>query len=291
MNAKRWTVLSFGLAAAVLVIGLCVSFGLATAAEGPAVPPAEAPKAEPPLPPGPAPKMPVAGEAPAGKAAPAAAPAGEAETTEPAKKTRTVLDTLKAGGIIGFVIIALSFVALSLIIEHTVSIRRDKLCPDELSQELEDYFNQEQYEEALELCNVEKNILTDVVRSGLSRIDSGYERMQEAMAEAGEESSVALQQKISYLSLIANIAPMLGLLGTVRGMISTFARIADAGTTVKPSILAGGINEALVTTFLGLTVAIPVMCAYQFFSNRVTRIVLESSTIISDMMERFKPAK
>lgn len=291
MNAKRWTALSFGLAAAVLVIGLCVSFGLATAAEGPGAPPAEEPKAKTaPALPGPAPKVP-AGEDPAGKAATPAPPAGEAETTEPAKKTRTILDTLKAGGIIGFVIIGLSFVALSLIIEHTVSIRRDKLCPDELSQELEDYFNQEQYEEALELCNVEKNILTDVVRSGLSRIDSGYERMQEAMAEAGEESSVALQQKISYLSLIANIAPMLGLLGTVRGMISTFARIADAGTTVKPSVLAGGINEALVTTFLGLTVAIPVMCAYQFFSNRVTRIVLESSTIISDMMERFKPAK
>jgi biopolymer transport protein ExbB len=215
---------------------------------------------------------------------------GEALVSPP-KKTRTVLQTINAGGVIGYVIIGLSFVALSLIIEHAVSIRRDKLCPQELGNELEDYFNQEQYEEALELCNVERNLLTDVVRAGLSRIDSGYERMQEAMQEAGEESTVALQQKISYLSLIANISPMLGLLGTVRGMVRTFGEIAMAGQTVKPAQLAGGINEALITTLLGLTVAIPVMCAYQFFSNRVTRITLESSTTVSDMMERFKPAK
>jgi biopolymer transport protein ExbB len=110
------------------------------------------------------------------------------------------------------------------------------------------------------------------------------------MLEAGEEANVALQQKISYLSLIGNISPMLGLLGTVNGMVGAFGKIAVM-TVVKPSVLAANINEALVTTLLGLVVAIPVMCAYQFFSNRVTRIVLESSTVVSDLMERFKPAK
>jgi len=207
------------------------------------------------------------------------------------KAERTsVLETIKKGGFIGYVIIGLSFIALSLIIEHAVTIRREKLCPTELSNELEEYFNEEQYEEALELCNVERNLLTDVVRSGLSRIDSGYGRMQEAMEESGEEASVSLQQKISYLSLIGNISPMLGLLGTVSGMVGAFGKIARM-TVVKPAALASNINEALVTTLLGLTVAIPVMCAYQFFSNRVSRIVLESSTVVSDLMERFKPTK
>jgi biopolymer transport protein ExbB len=212
-------------------------------------------------------------------------------TEEPERKRTSVLDTINKGGFIGYVIIALSFVALSLIIEHAVTIRREKLCPTDLVSELEEYFNEEQYEEALELCNVERNLLTDVARAGLSRIDTGYERMQEAMQEAGEEASVALQQKISYLSLIGNISPMLGLLGTVSGMVKAFGKIGAMGATVKPALLAADINEALVTTLLGLTVAIPVMCAYQFFSNRVTRIALESGTIISDLMERFKPAK
>ncbi|NQT89438.1 MotA/TolQ/ExbB proton channel family protein [bacterium] len=230
-------------------------------------------------------------DAEAPEEAPAEADAPEEDDDAPKTKAKTsVLDTIGKGGTIGYIIIFLSFVALSLIIEHAVSIRRDKLCPPELANELEEYFNEEQYEEALELCNVEHNMLTDVVRAGLSRIDAGYERMQEAMQEAGAEAAVGLQQKISYLSLIGNISPMLGLLGTVAGMVGAFGTIATM-TVVKPAVLAADINTALVTTLLGLTVAIPVMCAYQFFTNRVTRIILEASTIVSDLMERFKPAK
>jgi len=264
----------------VLALGLSVAVSELFAAE-PAAPAAE-------------PAAPAAAPAGAPDAAPAPPapdePAAPAAPTKKRAQSTSVLDTINKGGIVGYFIIGLSFVALSLIIEHAVSIRREKLCPPELANELQDYFNEEQYEEALELCNVEHNLLTDVVRAGLSRIDAGYERMQEAMLEAGEESNVALQQKISYLSLIANISPMLGLLGTVKGMVSAFGKIAIM-TVVKPSVLAGSINEALVTTLLGLTVAIPVMVAYQFFSNRVARITLESNTVVSDLMERFKPAK
>jgi biopolymer transport protein ExbB len=259
--------------AGVMVIGL--EFAQAAEEEAPPVDPAAATEAEAP---------------PEAEDAPAADETTEEEGTERKKVKTSVLDTINKGGMIGYIIIGLSFVALSLIIEHAVTIRRDKLCPPELANELEDYFNEEQYEEALELCNVEQNMLTEVVRAGLSRIDSGYERMQEAMQEAGAEAAVGLQQKISYLSLIGNISPMLGLLGTVAGMVGAFGTIASM-TVVKPAMLAKDINTALVTTLLGLTVAIPVMCAYQFFTNRVTRIILEASTIVSDLMERFKPAK
>jgi len=259
---------------------------------------AEALAEEPPAPPAPpAPAAPATAPAGAPEAAPpkpttptAPAPTPTTTKTEPPVPRQSVLDTIAKGRIIGFIIIGLSMVSLALVIEHAVTIRRDKLCPPELASELEDYFNQEQYEEALELCNVEHNLLTDVIRAGLSRIDSGYERMQEAMQEAGEEAAVGLQQKISYLSLIGNISPMLGLLGTVRGMVGAFGQIAQM-EVVRPQKLAANINEALVTTLLGLIVAIPTMCFYQFFSNRVNKLVLESSTIVSDLMERFKPTK
>ena len=279
MNIKGWSLVSLVLIgiSLVVVIGFAQVFAeeAPPAPEAPDVPtgaPAGAPDAAPPPPPAPT---------------TAAAP-----TTEPqqAKARGSVLDTIMKGRVVGFIIIGLSFVSLALIIEHTVTIRRDKLCPPELANELEDYFNEEQYEEALELCNVEHTLLTDVVRAGLSRIDSGYERMQEAMQEAGEEVAVGLQQKISYLSLIGNISPMLGLLGTVRGMVGAFGQIATM-QVVKPQLLAKNINEALVTTLLGLIVAIPTMCAYQFFSNRVSKLILESSSTVSDLMERFKPAK
>ncbi len=280
MKVKVWTAALMAMVLA-LGLGLLVSDLFAGEAAAPAAPAEPAPPAPGGAPDAVAPAAPAAGEP---------APAAPAAPTRKRAQSTSVLDTINKGGLIGYVIIGLSFVALSLIIEHAVTIRREKLCPTELANELQDYFNEEQYEEALELCNVERNLLTDVVRAGLSRIDAGYERMQEAMLEAGEEANVSLQQKISYLSLIGNISPMLGLLGTVNGMVGAFGKIAVM-TVVKPSVLAGSINQALVTTLLGLTVAIPVMCAYQFFSNRVTRIVLESSTVVSDLMERFKPAK
>ena len=212
-------------------------------------------------------------------------------TTATHTQSTSVLDTLNKGGVIGYLIVGLSFVALSLIIEHAVTIRRDNLCPTDLADELHDCFNDEQYDQALELCSLEHNLLTDVVGAALSRIGAGYPRMEKAMDEAGQSAAVALQQKISYLSLIGNVAPMLGLLGTVHGMVGAFGRLAGMGGAVKPAVLAGHINEALVTTLLGLAVAIPVLCAYQFFANRVTRIVLDATTVVGDLMERFEPAQ
>ena len=220
----------------------------------------------------------------------AAQPAADDAPHRVPGETTSVLDTLNKGGFIGYLIIGLSFVALSLVIEHAVTLRRDKLCPTDLADELHDCLDGEQYEEALELCTVERNLLTDIVRAGLSRLDAGRPRIEHAIEEAGQSAAVALHQKISYLSLIGNIAPMLGLLGTVNGMVGAFGRLAGMGGVVRPAVLAGHINEALVTTLLGLTVAIPVMCAYQFFANRVTRIVIDSTTIVGDLMDRLHPA-
>jgi biopolymer transport protein ExbB len=243
--------------------------------------------------------------APAAPAAPKAAPPGVAEATavprtadsgasmQPTSEHapgRTLFDEINKGGPIAYVILVMSFIMLSLVIEHIVSIRQEKACPADMVNELRDYFKDNQYEEALELCNVEKNMLTSVVRAGLSRLDAGYERMQEAMQEAGEESSLTMQQKVSYLNLMGNIGPMVGLLGTVDGMVAAFGIIATQ-TVVKPAALAGAISEALVCTLLGLAVAIPSMCAYQFFSNRAMRVSLSTAAVATDLMEHFRPVK
>ncbi len=108
------------------------------------------------------------------------------------------------------------------------------------------------------------------------------------MEEAGDQEAAKLHQKIGYLSLIGNIAPMMGLFGTVSGMIKAFQTIAQMGASVTPSHLAGGIGQALVTTFLGLFVAIPSMIAYFFFRNKVVRVTLELGAIADDLVERFR---
>jgi len=218
-------------------------------------------------------------------AAPALAQ-GEGATTE--TQTSWVEAYITAGGPIGFVILFLSFVSLALIIEHIVNIKRDKIVPPQLIDEIEGMMDNEEYQEALELCEAEPNFLTNVLAAALPKINSGFETMKISMDDAGEEEAIKLQQKIGYLSLIGNIAPMMGLFGTVSGMISAFQTIAEKGASVTPADLAGGISQALVTTFLGLFVAIPTMIAYFFFRNKVVRITLEIHAIADDLVERFR---
>ena len=195
---------------------------------------------------------------------------------------------ITAGGWIGFAILFLSFVSLALIIEHVVNIKRDKIVPPQLIDEIEGMFENEEYQEALELCEAEPNFLTNVLAAGLPKINAGFETLRAGMDEMAEEETIKLQQKIGYLSLIGNIAPMMGLFGTVSGMIEAFQTIASMGAAVSPADLADGISKALVTTFLGLFVAIPAMIAYFFFRNKVVRVTLELGAIADDLVERFR---
>ncbi len=201
------------------------------------------------------------------------------------------LDMVWQGGIPEAVIILMSIVGLALIIEHFVSITREKLMPPYLLNELENLFDEEEYEEAMDLCDGEQNFLCRVVGAGLSKIGSGYEPMLMAVQSASEEEATTLHQKISYLSLIATTAPMMGLLGTVAGMMVAFNKIAMSGGAANASDLAGGITMALVTTLSGLIVAIPVMMCYMVFRNRVIKVVQEVEAITNDLMDRFRPAE
>jgi biopolymer transport protein ExbB len=195
---------------------------------------------------------------------------------------------LTAGGAIGIVIIILSVATLALCIEFFVNVRRDKICPPELIDELEALLEEDEYQEALELCESEPNFLTNSLAAGLPRLNEGYTKVQEALeAQAGIEA-VKLQQKVSWMLFLSNVAPMLGLFGTVSGMIKAFDTIVELGAKVTPKDLAGGISAALVTTFLGLLVAIPAIFAYQFFRNKATRISIDFAGILEDMTERFR---
>jgi len=112
--------------------------------------------------------------------------------------------------------------------------------------------------------------------------------MMEAMEKSSDNETVRLHAKIGYLSLIGNIAPMMGLLGTVQGMITAFQKIAQV-VNPEPSQLAEGISMALVTTFLGLVVAIPTMVCFFYFRNRVNRISIEIMETCEELFDRFRP--
>lgn len=213
-----------------------------------------------------------------------AAQGGGTETTEPPSM---MSDIVQNAGLIGWLIVVLSVIALALVIEHFMSVKRDKLAPPHLIDEIDALFDEEKWQEAVQVCEAEPCYFTNTVNAGLAKLGHTFETIQIAFQEIHEEEEIKLHQKIGWLSLIAAVAPMMGLLGTVNGMIVTFGEIASK-PSVKPNDLAAGIKGALVTTLLGLTVAIPVTAAFVFFKNRVITTALEIGAIVEDLFERFR---
>lgn len=219
----------------------------------------------------------------ASPALPAAADASEAHPT------RTMLDTLKEGGLTGLLIGLLSVVAVGFMIEHGITIRRQTLMPDAVADELEGLLQAGQIDEAIEYCRdpQQESLLADVVLAGLQRYRSsefGFAEYKAAVEEEGENQTGRLYRKTEVLGVIGAIAPMLGLYGTVLGMIEAFNQIASSGGAARPDELAGGISKALVTTLMGLFVAIPAMIAFSFFRNKIDSIVAETGKRVEQIL-------
>lgn len=227
----------------------------------------------------------------------AVAPEMPAQTTEPSTdgeepREVTLWSTIEAGGWIGLLVILMSVASVALVVEHFISIRRERILPGTLEKSLDEQLATEQYGTAAEVCRKDDSLLAKVVEAGLSRRGGmfGFFDMQNAMQEVSEREVSRLYRKLEYLSFIAAAAPMLGLLGTVTGMIRSFNTIAATEGAAKPSDLAGGISEALVTTCMGLIVAIPSMFFVSQFRNRIDGYVAEAETIVERLMGRFREA-
>ena len=202
---------------------------------------------------------------------------------------KTVLDALMESGFVGLLIILMSIVGGALAITFAFQLRRDVLVPPEVLGHVESLFEDEEYEEAYHLCEASPSILSAVVAAGLSKIEDGYGSMEDTMTEVLEMEATKLHQKVGYLSLIANLSPMMGLLGTVLGMIGAFNTIASSTTAPNPKQLGGDISVALGTTFLGLCVAIPMTAIYVYFRNKVITVSGEIGGVSEELMGRFKP--
>ena len=185
-----------------------------------------------------------------------------------------------AGGTTGTLIIlllvALSVVALALVVEHLLTIRRDTLIPAGLATKVQERLASSDAEGAEKVCRDVPSALSVVIRSGLIEAPGGWLAVEKGMEDALAEESARLLRKIDYLSVIGNIAPMIGLLGTVVGMIFAFQEVADTQGAARAAELASGIYQALVTTVGGLVVAIPSLAAFAIFRNRIDGIISET---------------
>jgi len=186
------------------------------------------------------------------------------------------------------VFLLLSVTLVSLFVMNMLAARRDTLCPAELIEEFGARLDANDNQGAYDLARNDESVLGQVLAAGLAKVSRGYSKAIEAMQEVGEEESMKLEHRLSYMALIGNLSPMIGLFGTVQGMIASFQVIARGGASPKPSELAEGISTALFTTLVGLAIAIPAIAAYNVLRNRVARLLLEVGVESENLMSKFE---
>ena len=186
-------------------------------------------------------------------------------------------------------IILLSLISTYFIVELALTITHRRLMPNEVLEELERLIVHGEIKQAVSLCHQKENysLATEVILAGLNRYQSsefGFAEYRSAVEEAGEDQTGKLYRRTEILQVIGSIAPMLGLTGTVLGMIDAFTTIAALEGMARPQELAGGIGQALITTLQGLVVAIPSMVAFSYFRNKIDSIVSEAGKRIERLM-------
>ncbi len=194
---------------------------------------------------------------------------------------------LDAGGAIGWIIIALSLWMVAMIVQHLLTVRRSVLMPVGLGEEARRLIAAGNFKQALDECHQRPSFESYVLSAGLAEVSLGYSAVEKAMEDASQQQAARLYRRLEYFTVIGTIAPMLGLLGTVWGMILAFMEF-EAKANPQVSELAPGIYKALVTTLQGLCVAIPALGAYAVLRNRVDELVAEASLLAEHAFSTFK---
>lgn len=197
----------------------------------------------------------------------------------------------RASGIFGFLIMLVSFAMISIVTSLALQLRRDLYLPSGFIEIFEQQIQAKDYQGAYESAKASDSFIGHILAAGMGRLSRGYDEAVEQMQQVGQDETMAMDHKIGYLGLIGSIAPMLGLLGTVQGMVMSFQVLADPSSTPKPSEFADGIATALFTTLEGLVVAIPAIVFYSLFKNRLARFLMEAGFVADNLMRNFQGMK
>ncbi|HEY3245884.1 MAG TPA: MotA/TolQ/ExbB proton channel family protein [Phycisphaerae bacterium] len=208
---------------------------------------------------------------------------------EDAAKIGSVLDFLVKGGPVMIPIGVASIVALTLIVERLVSLRRRKIIPPEFLPGLQAELRNGNGDRkpALAYCQANPSPIASIFTAGVKNLSAPVERLEKLVQEAGEREVMHLRKGMRVLSVIPNVATLLGLLGTILGLIKAFQTVATSGgeSLGKAEMLAEGIYEAMITTAAGLIVAIPVLLAYHWIAARIDGLVREMDRMTVEFVE------
>lgn len=217
---------------------------------------------------------------------PAEAP--PAEATRP-RDTGTFLAVVRGSGTMGVILWLTLFAALFagvwFIVDCSIFVRVNRIIPRQLVENVTQSMAEGDVGKAIENCDNEPGPLANILKAGFSHVEEGFETIQDAVGVAAEMESESLLQRISYLSVVGNLSPMLGLLGTVQGMIYAFATLATESGAAQTGVLAMNISQALYTTAAGLSIAVPAVTAYFIFRNRASKIILRMEAMTLDLIK------
>jgi len=214
-------------------------------------------------------------------------PAPSAPETKSKEAELTILDLLRRGGPLMYPIYAASVLSLAFAIERAFSLRRRSVIPPEFVRGLRELTSQRSLDSGrlLVFCRAHSNPPARIFLAALKRLHRPLPEVEKAIEDAGQREARLLRRNTRVLTAVASVTPLLGLLGTVLGMISAFLNISGRETMARMDLLAAGIYQALVTTAAGLTVAIPSLVAYLVFDARIDRLVDELDQLALDFVD------
>jgi biopolymer transport protein ExbB len=196
-------------------------------------------------------------------------------------------DMIQKGGPMMYLIILLSVIAAAVTIERMYNLARARIDSNKFMDDITTVLKRNKIIEAIEMCNKTPGPIAHIIKAGILKHDRSKPEIKEAVEEAAQLEIPRMEKNIPILATIAHIAPLLGLLGTVTGMIKSFQVIqmkALSATPVNPGDLAGGIWEALLATVAGLIVAIPTYVAYNYLVSRVDNLVYDMERSATDLV-------
>lgn len=202
-------------------------------------------------------------------------------------RTSSIISIIKEGGALMIPILFCSFVLVVFVFERLLYLRRGRVIPRPFVRGVIEQLEQQQLDqdEAIELCEQNGSPVAELFISALKKWGRPAVEIEQAVVDAGAHIMGQLKKYLRLFNAISNLTPLLGLLGTVLGMIETFNSISTAGAMGRPELLAGGIGTALITTAGGLCVAIPAYSAYVYFLGRADKLILELDAQVSNVIE------
>jgi biopolymer transport protein ExbB len=199
-----------------------------------------------------------------------------------------MLDLIEKSGPVFYALAFCSLLATVVIIERLISLRRSRVLPRQIIDVVEAIQPGRDLSMALEICRKNPGVLSDVMRAGLENVDKPWEMMRDAVIDAGREETPKIERHLFWLQTVAQASPLLGLLGTVFGMIRMFGAVSLSGLG-DPQILSRGISEAMLATAEGLCIGIPALVAFNYLSSRAEQLIAEIETQAGRMVARLRP--